>query len=153
MADNGLSRLENGAQRADAIARAFRESATRAQALERAAERLLSENNEQGAGRDEVRGAIDGVVTTVEQTNATIQKLGRGQVEVSDLVTEVFRGLQSSATGLQELAASISSITKDTSVLATSAESNAATSSLSPVIGTTPTLQPSRNVRSSQTNL
>src|SRR5688500_9912295 len=117
MAHDGLFRLEDSAQRANAISRALRQSAAHAESLERATEKLLSENNERAADWDEMRSSVDGVVTSIEQTNATVQKLGRAQQEVSEIAIEAFRGLQASAAGLQELTASIASVSKDTSTL------------------------------------
>jgi methyl-accepting chemotaxis protein len=123
VANDAQSSLENTVQRADAISRTFRQSAGRTEALERAVGELLSEHNE----LDEMLSAVESVVTSIEETNATVQKLGRAQQEVRDLAGETLHGLQASASGLQEMTASIASISKDTSQLATSAESNAAT--------------------------
>ena len=73
-----------------------------------------------------MRISVEGVVTSIEETNATVHGLANAQQEVSESAKETLRGLQGNASGLQELAASIAGIDKDTQVLAASAESTAA---------------------------
>src|SRR5688572_23735256 len=98
MNENGTNTAK-AASRADELARAARQMAARVEALDKSLSTLSSERNERGARASEMRASIEGVVASIEETNATVHALARSQLEMSESARETLRGLQGSATG------------------------------------------------------
>ena len=72
MANNGGTSLDAALVRLDGLAQSLRQSATEAQDIEQAAERLISGSNEHAASSEETRASVDGLASSIEETSLTL---------------------------------------------------------------------------------
>ena len=89
MEHNDVLSLEAARSRADEIARALRDGAAQAPAIEQAAARLASGGNEQAASIEQIRAGIEEMASGIEETGAALQTLQRSQQRVNDMAREV----------------------------------------------------------------
>src|SRR5690606_23105695 len=93
MATNGGTAQEAQAIRAQDIVRRLEAATNKGEALELGLEELVADRNERGAIAEEMRISVEGVVTSIEETNATVLGLARAQREISETAKETLRGL------------------------------------------------------------
>src|SRR5688500_159678 len=98
-----------------------------ARRIEEAAARIAANGADQAAGTEAIRVAMSSLDVAIDQTGRSAQEPVRTQERVASLSREMHTGLEGTAAGLAEVAASVDAVRKDADLLGASVESTATT--------------------------